>query len=80
MLVYWVVKNPFLDNLNEKHDTEIIDNGVKTSRISGFGLGGENSQEILLRPLLEHRPYQERQLQRPSAILIFLGTILVTRD
>jgi len=38
--------------------TEIIENGAKTSRISGFGLGGENrARGFSFSPHLGHRPY-----------------------
>jgi len=38
--------------------TEIIENGAKTSRISGFGLGGENrARGFSFSPHLRHRPY-----------------------
>jgi len=54
--------------------SEMIENNSRTSRISGFGLGGENrARRFSFSPQLRHRPYSERQLQRPREILNYFG-------
>jgi len=55
----------------------VIEDNARTSRISPFGLRGENTEGRSPLPAVEtikrkiHKPHHERQLQRPSEILYY---------